>query len=56
MATACLISETGITTSVRSGVSNDIRRRSTFLASNRKWTGPVAIVRINELQLTHLEQ
>ena len=41
MATACLIPETGTTTSVRSGVSSDMRRRSSFLANNKKWIGPV---------------
>lgn len=40
MATACLIPETGTTTSVRSGVSSDMRRKSSFVASNKKWTGP----------------
>ena len=41
MANACLMPETGTTTSVRSGVSSNMRRKSFFLASNKKWTGPV---------------
>ena len=41
MATACRRRETGITTSVRSGVSSEIRRISTLRANNRKCTGPV---------------
>ena len=41
MATACRRPETGITTSVRSGVSSEIRRISTLRANNRKCTGPV---------------
>ena len=40
MATACLIPETGRTTSVRSDVSSDMRRKSSFLANNKKLTGP----------------
>ena len=41
MATACRRPETGITTSVRSGVSSEIRRISTLRANIRKCTGPV---------------
>ena len=41
MATACRKPETGTTTSVRSGVSSEIRRISTLRANNRKCTGPV---------------
>ena len=41
MATAWRRPETGTTTSVRSGVSSEIRRISTLRANNRKCTGPV---------------
>ena len=41
IATACRRPETGTTTSVRSGVSSEIRRISTLRANNKKCTGPV---------------
>ena len=40
-ATPCFIPETGTTTSVKSGVSNEIIKISCFLATNRNLTGPV---------------
>ena len=49
IATACRIPETGITMSVRSGVSSEMRRTSTFLASNRKWTGPAIKIKVSTL-------
>lgn len=55
MATACLMPETGTTTSVRSGVSSDMRRRSSFLASNKKLMGPVKETLSQRITLIQLD-